>query len=319
MRRLLPALAILVAACSRGDADARARVFAHDEGSAAPAPTLDPARPDRALALTADDVARALGSFEWTAAVEWEVARSGADATRVRAVEHHTVRQLADGSFEVRAEIDPALGPGSVTGKELRWVGGMTYGRALPAPFRERPTDRGRDARRFRDESFGLGRSVAELYGPALRLEEAGGGTVLGRAVRRYKLALAPVPAAAPAPAAASGVDPDTARRRAFLEGRVPVALEGELLADADSGAPLKLRLSGAFTTRADPGVRTTVELLAQVKAIGASVRAVEAPEGALPDERKPAGPSTALEAAGLKKRGGEAEKKREPGDEEQE
>jgi hypothetical protein len=316
MRRLLALLVVTLAACSRGDSDARARVFAHESGARGTAPTFDPTHPEASLALSADDVARGLGSFDWTAAVEWSVEKGGADATRVRTVEHHTVRQLADGTFEVKAELDPGLGPGSTTGKQIVFVDGMTYARALPAAYRERPTDHGRDARRYRDESFGLARSVAALYGPALRVEEAGGATVLGRAARRYNLSLAPVPAPAAAPAPADPkLDVDTARRRAFLDGRVPVALEGELLADADTGAPLRVRISGAFTTRADPAVRTTVELLAQVKALGVDVRAVAAPKDPLPDERKPAGPSTALEAAGLKKHGAEGEKA-EPGDE---
>jgi hypothetical protein len=315
MRRLLPLLVVTLAACSRGDSDARTRAFAHESGARRTGPAFDPTHPESSLALSAEDVARGLGSFDWTAAVEWSVEKGGADATRVRTVEHHTVRQLADGTFEVKAELDPGLGPGSTTGKQLVFVDGMTYARALPAAYRERPTDHGRDARRFRDESFGLARSVAALYGPALRIAEAGGATVLGRAARRYELSLAPVATpATPAPADPK-VDVDTARRRAFLDGRVPVALEGELLADADTGAPLRVRISGAFTTRADPGVRTTVELLAQAKALGADVRAVAAPKNPLPDERKPAGPSTALEAAGLKKHGAEGDKA-EPGDE---
>ena len=56
----------------------------------------------------------------------------------------------------------------------------------------------------------------------------------------------------------------------------------------------------------AGTGPRVAVVVSAQVKALGGEVKAVAAPPGARPDERKPAGPSTALEAAGLKKRGEE-------------
>lgn len=320
MRRALLSLCLLALACSRGDPDARARVFGReDRPREAPPAALDAEHPEAALALDADEAARRLGSFDWTAAAEWTVAAPGEEARQVHVTEHHQLRQAATGEFEVRAEIDPALGPGSSGGKHVIWTGGMTYARALPAPFRERPTDRGRDARRFRDESFRLAGTLATLLGPALRVEPAGEARLLGRAARRYRLSLAPgaKPPAPPAPPpGAPAPDPDTARRLAFLHGRVPVAADGELLADAATGAPLRVRLSAAFEVANAPGVKAQVELLAEVKALGATVAAVTAPAAALPDERKPAGPSTALEAAGLKKRGEPPPAPGEPADE---
>jgi len=315
-------------ACSGGrDDEERRRVFA-DGGAgagraAAPAPApagpapFDPARPVEALALSADDVAARLGSFEWTAAVDWTVSRGGEAAARVHAAERHKVRQAATGEFSLEADLDPGLGPGSETGKDVVFTGGMTYARARGAPFRERPTDRGRDARRFRDESFGLARDVASLLGPALRLEPAGEATVLGRRALRYRAQLAGgvEPAAAPVRAFPSGKpDEDTARRLAFLDGRVPRSAEGELLLDAATGAPLRVRLAASFGVREAPaGVAAEVELLAQVKALGEKVAAVKRPEGALPDVRKPPGVAGALEAAGLRKREGEEAGRPEP------
>jgi hypothetical protein len=308
IRRALLVL-LACAACSRGDDAARSRVFAPEEGRAQAAPTFDPSRPLDALALDADDAARRLGSFEWAAAVEWTVARNGDDAQRVRVAERHRLLQAASGEFEVEAENDPGFGPGSETGKHVVYAGGTTYARALPAAFRERPTDRGRDARRFREESFGAGRSLVALFGPSLRVEPAGEATLLGRRAHRYRLSLAKGERAAAVPAAAAppgSTDPDTARRQAFLAGRDPASAEGELIVDAATGVPLRLRLAGAFTVRDAEGVTADVELLAQVKALGSQVGAVVAPEHPRPDERKPAGPSTALEAAGLKRRGDE-------------
>jgi hypothetical protein len=317
--RLALAALLALAACSRGDPEGRSRLLAPDDRRSAAA-RLDPGHPEAALALGADDAARRLGSFEWTAALEWTVTKAGEDAQRVHATEHHVVREAASGEFEVRAEIDPGLGPGSVTGKQVIWTGGMTYARALPAAFRERPTDRGRDARRFREESFGLAASIAGLFGPALRLEPAGDATVLGRPGRRFLFSLAKdaPPAAPPAQAAAQGPapDPDSERRLAFLRAPVPLSADGELVVDAETGVPLRVRLAGAFSPKDAPGVRAEVELLAQVKALGDKAAAVKAPPSPKADERKPAGPSTALEAAGLKKRGesaGEAEPSDEP------
>jgi hypothetical protein len=188
----------------------------------------------------------------------------------------------------------------------------MTYARALPAPFRERPTDRGRDARRFREDSFGLARSVAALCGPRLLLEASGRDALLGREGLRYQLSLGPEGAkgaAAPAPGFQAS-DPATALRQGFLRGAAPTAVRGELLVDAQTGAPLRVRLEATFAapagTDAQPGPAVSVVVASQVKALGGEVKAVAAPSAALPDERKPAGPSPALEAAGLKKRGEE-------------
>jgi hypothetical protein len=318
VRRLAIALAASLAlpcswACSRG---APAPAAASAERGAAPA--FDWERPVTALDLGPEEVAARLGSFEWTAAVEWTVERTGEDARRVHAVEHHRVRQAATGEFEVRADVDPGLGAGSESGKEVVWSGGMTYARARYAPWRERPTDRGRDARRFRDESFLAPRSVARLIGPALELRAAGDGEALRRRARRIALSLAkgappPPPPARPADPAP---DEDTKRRRAFLDGLRPQAVSGELLLDEKTGAPLRVKLTATFTVEGDPAARATVEVVAQVRTLGGEVTAVAAPKTALPDERKPSGVANALEAAGLKKRG--EEKKAEPDEDEE-
>jgi hypothetical protein len=318
LRFLAVALAVTLAACSRGDPAAKHRLFA-PEAAAPQRHGLDPEHPAAGLDLSADEVAARLGSFEWTAAVEWSVTAAGGEAPGVRLTEQHRVRQSATGDFEVRAQLDPGQGTGETSGKQVVYSGGMTYARALPAPFRQRPTDRGRDARRFREDSFGLGRSVLALIGPGLALAPAGGTTVLGREAQRFRLSLQPgaTPAPAPPPAVpgAQASDPDTQRRQAFLSGRHATAAEGELVVDAATGAPLRLRLTAAFAGPEPKSPAVAVDLAAEVKALGGEVLAVAAPEGALPDERKPAGPSTALENAGLKKHG-EERPDTEPGDE---
>jgi hypothetical protein len=340
--RTTPAIALSLAlsaalACSRGgDDEARKRLVEGDPGApAAPAgpaaprtaeAPFDPARPLAALALDADEVARRLGSFEWTAGVDWKVARGGEAAAQVRAAERHRLRQLATGEFALDADLDPGLGPGSEAGKEIVFTGGTTYARARGAPFRERPTDRGRDARLYRDESFGAARDVAALLGPALRLEPAGEATALGRRALRYRASLQTGAEPAPVPArtfpGGGKPDEDTARRLAFLDGRVPRAADGELLLDAATGAPLVVRLAASFGVREAPaGVTADVELLAQVKAIGRGVAPVKKPDGVLPDVRKPPGVAGALEAAGLRKPAapeGEAAARPEPADAEE-
>jgi hypothetical protein len=301
---------VLLASCSRSDPGRLPQAAPR-----APA-AFDWDHPAAALDLGPEDVAGRLGSFDWSATVEWTVERSGEDARRVHVVEHHRVRQTATGEFEVHADVDPGLGPGTDTGKEIVWAGGMTYARARYAPWRERPTDHGRDARRYRDDSFLAPRAVARLVGPALELRPAGDGEALRRAARRVTLSLARGVAPAPPPArpAEPAPDEDTKRRRAFLDGLRPQTASGELLLDAASGAPLRLKLSATFTVEGDPAARASVEVVAQVKSIGGEVAAVAAPKGALPDARKAEGVAKALEAAGLKKRG-EDKGKAEPDD----
>jgi hypothetical protein len=316
--RLAPAALALLAlagACTRGaDAAAKARVYAKEGASAAPAGPPDLTDPRPLLGLDAGEAARRLGSFDWRGGVKLQATRQGDSAARVQQVERHRVRQLASGEFEVESEIDGGDGPGAVTGKQVLWVGGMTYARNRFAPYRERPTDRGRDARRFRDESFGLLADLARLYGPALALTPGGEEPFLGRTARRFTLSLAQAAATAGGPDGRvfghAGVDADTRRHLAFLDGRVPVAASGELLIDVATGVVLKATLRGAFGVKDDPRVRVQVEVTGEVKALGEKVAAVVAPRAALPDARKPAGVAAALEAAGLKARDrkGEAE-----------
>jgi hypothetical protein len=335
-RSLALALVAALAACSGGaEPEGKERLKAQGEAERAAKTAFDFSRPREALALSADDVAARLGAFEWTAAIDWTVAREGAaepappapppppPATttaegqpapfvpppppppRVHALERHRIRQAATGEFHVEADVDPGLGSGSDTGKEIVYADGMTYARARYAPFRERPTDHGRDARRFRDDSFRVAGALAALYGDALSVEPAGDATLLGRPARRYRLALArgAPPGAKPRVLPSGPPDPDSAARFAFLDGRVPESADGELLLDAETGAPLRVRLAGAFTVKDAPGVRATVELLAQVTSLGGAAAAIAPPSSPLPDVRKPPGVAGALEAAGLKKK----------------
>lgn len=295
---------VLGAGCSRS----------RDRGSEQALPgaaraAIDPARPLDALRLSADEAAARAGSFAWEARVSWTVSKAG--VAPVQAVERHQLRQLENGEFEVTADVDPGTGPGSATGKQIVYAGGMTYARGKWAPFRQRPTDRGRDARRFRDESFRMAADLADLYGPALAAQPAGEASFLGRRVRRYALSLSGAAPAKPPPAPAAlpdgGYDPDTRKRLDFLEGRVPAALSGELLVDAETALPLSVTLRGTFSEQSDPQLRAEVALDAQVRALGADVAAVQAPRGALADDRKPKGVARALEAAGLRQRDGGA------------
>jgi hypothetical protein len=316
----LALLAALAACGSPENKAAKQRVFSGSSEAASGQP-FDWNRPEAALSVGADEAAARLGSFDWAATVTWSVAREG---TRAHMAERHRVRQSAGGEFEVQVDLDPGEGPGSEAGRRIVYANKMTYARSRYAPsgsWRERPTDRGRDARRYRDESFGIPAELAALCGPGLRLQPAGEGSLLGRKARRFRFSLDR--AAAPAGRTklgsqppAGGADPDTQVRLAFLDGRVPVRAEGELLADAEGGVPLEVRLRCDFQVKGDPAARAEVELSAQVRAVGGSVAAVVPPAQVLPDERKTRGVARALEAAGLRKKGSAAEERAEPAEE---
>ncbi|HEU4384989.1 MAG TPA: hypothetical protein VFR85_16015 [Anaeromyxobacteraceae bacterium] len=317
MRAAALALAAVAACSSPEDRAAKARLFSSGEDRAAPA-SFDWEHPRRSLEMDADEVAARLGSFEWEATVSWTVWRAR-EGQRLHLAERHRIRQAASGEFEVQSDLDPGGPEGSETGKRVIWANKMTYARSRHAPFgawRERPTDRGRDARRYRDESFGVAADLLSLAAP-WKLEPSGQATVLGKAGRRFAISLdpggQPEPARPPVQRPGGPVDEDTRRRLAFLEGREPLKLEGELVADAASGAPLKVQLRAAFRVKGDPEAHAEVELGAQVKAAGAAVAAVAPPKEALPDERKTRGVARALEAAGLRKRGQAAEDQEAP------
>jgi hypothetical protein len=312
------ALSLAAAGCSRGASDT-ARAYSRDAARAAAAANFDPDRPEGAIALDAGEAARRLGSFEWTAGVEWTVSRQGS-AERVRAVERHRLVQAATGEFLVESELDPGLGEGSQTGRDVIWAGKMTYARGRWAPWRERPTDHGRDARRYRDESFGLAEDLASLMGARLAIARGGQATVLGRPALRYTLSLADG-ATEPAPPPDTrvfpqgGPDADTKVRLGFLDGAQPVSAKGDLVVDASTGVPLQLTLDAAFGVKTDPRARIQVALRAQVKGLGGAVPAVAPPKDPLPDERKPSGIAEALERAGLKKKVEGEKAGREPGE----
>lgn len=322
MRSVVLAAVLLCACGSPEDRAAKERLLARDQTRSLPA-TFDWSKPETALRADAEETAARLGSFEWAATVDWTLSKGPSPPARLHMIEHHRVRQLADGDFEVQSDLDPGLSPGSESGKQVVYTGKTTYARGFYAPlgvFRERPTDRGRDARRYRDESYGVLADIIGLFDKSLELRPAGDGTVLARPAKRFLLYLA-TQGGTPSPTTSrrsskSSPDDDTRRRRDFLEGRIPVQASGECLLDAETGALLKVALRGIFQVKGAPQVRAELDLVAQVQTIGAATPSVTRPKEVLPDERKPKGVARALEAAGLKKRGAAAMGREEPPEE---
>jgi hypothetical protein len=93
----------------------------------------------------------------------------------------------------------------------------------------------------------------------------------------------------------------------AFTRGQIPIELQGEIMADAETGVLLSASVRGTFQVQGNPDVRIEVALASQVNVIGEAVADVIPPVNVLPDQRKPRGVARALEAAGLRKPGGTA------------
>jgi hypothetical protein len=295
---------LLVAACSGGGSSGA------PSGAPKAVAPFDWDRPVAALRLGPDDVAARLGSFTWEGTASWSAARGD---RKIEIAEQHAVRQLASGEFAAEGTVDPGRGPGSASGKRVVWTNGMTYARSLyPASgmWRERPTDHGRGARRFRDESFLLAGEVAGLLGPALVASPAGTTTALGRPARRFSLSLdrnrfVAGPSRLSGQPGEKGPDAATRTRLALLDGREPIDASGEMLLDSATGAPLAVRVSTLLGVKGDPEARVRVDVEGRFTALGRDVAPIEAPRKVLPDERKPRGVARALEQAGLRKKKG--------------
>jgi hypothetical protein len=321
----LPAVALALlplAGCGRSG---RSTDRLPESAGARPPPSpFDWEHPDRSLRMDPDEAAARLGSFDWWGDVNWSTTRG---ERRVAAAERHRVRQTADGAFLAQTDVDPGRGPGSETGMRVAWVQQKTYARnryAASGGWRERPADHGRDARRFRDQAFGVGRELLALLGPALEIVPQGDASALGRPARRFSLRIdrsrfAPGATRLGAgPARIEGpLGEDTALRLAFLDGREPLDATGELLADAATGAPLELRLRALFGVKGDPDARVEVRVEGRMTALGGAVAEVRPPDAALPDERKPRGVARALEQAGFGKKKVDA-REAEPSDDEE-
>ena len=213
--------------------------------------------------------------------------------------------------------VDPGRGPGSESGKRVIWARGMSYARSLyPASgeWRERPTDHGRGARRFRDESFLLAGEVAGLLGPALVASPAGDGQRAGAPGPPLR------PLARPGPLRAGTVPPvgrapcraaPTRRPRPGSRcstGASPSTPRASCSSTPPPGRRSRPGISALLGVKGDPEARVRVEVDGRFTALGGEVGPVEPPRNALPDERKPRGVARALEQAGLgRKKGAEA------------
>ena len=197
---------------------------------------------------TATRAAARLGSFEWEAGRVVDGVARPRLAARCTPPSATASASSPPASSRRRRDVDPGPGPGSETGRSVVWAGGTTFARARHRRSGSAPPTAAATRAASATRASGSRRRRGAPR-PRARLRPAGEATALGRPARRFTLSFARRCAPRRRRAAAGPVrpTPDTRARVAFLEDAVPVALDGELLVDARTGAPLRGADRGAF------------------------------------------------------------------------
>jgi len=264
---------------------------------------------ERVLTMGAAEMAERLGAHRFSAQVSFDW--STPQATSVKLTETRLLEADArgvNGDFHAKVDNSQDLG------LEVIRVAGEVYARNRFGKFRLRKRDRGM-AERTREDVVAPLRELDALFDRRVKLVPQGTVTYEGRPVLRYEVALA---AAAPKEPAATlpallqpkgGADETTRRRVAFLAGKSPRALKGEVYVDQATGVVVHATLDGRLEVPA-PGnphpAALRVTLDEKVTRIGQPLQ-LKAPAGALPDVDKPLGIADALDRFGIP-RGGKAD-----------
>jgi hypothetical protein len=221
----------------------------------------DPAELTRALARPYRDTVAALGPHTYSLNTTTAVDEAG---KRVTDLNDHTVIELGDsGAFHA------TYSNSADYGREVLFVGGALYLRPRYQRWHGRSPQTPDEPVTVRDTFFDAIAATWDLVEPGTELTDAGAVQISGRAGRKIVVKLAPEPR----PAA---VEPLTQRK--WREKRAVEAVAGEIVLDAETGAPLSVKLQGIVSFSRD-GRRFSMKLNADgsASAIGTLV-ALEAP-----------------------------------------
>jgi hypothetical protein len=210
----------------------------------------DPAELARALGRPYARAVSALGPHTARLAMTYAVTEGGQpissldDTTLIELGEGGAYRARYESSADYGREViflpaAPAAGEGAAAAAAAGGAdaAGTLYLRPRYQRWHVRAPEEPAEPARIRDELFsGIG-ALWELLGPAAELTDRGAVQVAGRAGRRIEVRRAPSPAAPP---------PERLAQRKWREARTTEALSGEVVLDAESGAPLAAKLSGA-------------------------------------------------------------------------
>lgn len=191
----------------------------------------DPAELGRALLAPHTHVIAAIGPH--TATIKTSTAVTEGAAT-VSSLDDQTVIEVsAGGGFHALYTNDADYG------REAIFAGGKLYLRPRHQRWHEREPEAVGEPAALRDEYFSAIGAAWELLAPGAELTDRGAIEVAGRAGRKIEIVRAPSPEAPPR---------ELLAQRKWRETRVIDAVAGEVILDAERGAPLAVKLTGAVS-----------------------------------------------------------------------
>jgi len=269
----------------------------------------EPRLAERVLTMGAAEMAERLGAHRFSASLSFDW--STPSATPVKLTESRLLEADArgvNGDFHAKVDNSQDLG------LEVIRVAGEVYARNRFGKFRLRRRDRGM-AERTREDVVAPLSELDTLFDRRVKLVPQGVVMYEGRSALRYEVALASARPKEPPQSLPSllqpkgGVDETTRRRLAFLAGKAPRSLKGEVLVDQASGVVVRATLEGRLEVPGPGSARPAalrVALDEKVTRIGQPLE-LKIPPGALPDVDKPLGIADALDRFGIP-RGGKAD-----------
>jgi hypothetical protein len=238
-------------------------------------PAIDPDRAAgdarelaRALSMRHDRLARGLGSHTATISARYEV-REGADVVEQLAIDT-VIEYASDRAYHARADNTADYG------REVIWHDGVLYLRPRYAAWHRRPPTDEHEPVQILDEMYAFAGDYFDLVAHAAEASGKGSATVAGRDGVRIDLKRSPSPGA-----------PATQHltQRRWRQTVTVDDLAGEVVLDADTGAPLEARFDARLTfTRDDRRFEMTIGVSHELAGIGQDLAVAPPPPAEVVD-----------------------------------
>lgn len=223
----------------------------------------DPAELSRALARPYADTVEALGPHTYSLNTATTVDEAG---KRVSELSDHTTIELgANTAFHA------VYTNAADYGREALFLDNKLYLRPRYQRWHGRAPETPEEPTTIRDSYFDAIHATWDLLAPGVELTDAGAVEAASRQGRKIIVKLAPTPRTPPA---------EPILQRKWREKRAVEAVAGEIVLDAESGAPLSVRLQGIVSFSRD-GRRFSMKLNADgsASAIGSPVALAAPPD----------------------------------------
>lgn len=313
---LVPVFVLVFACTDPVDKAAKERIFSPEDppkAVASASETLevaaldeDPRLARRVLTMGAAETTERLGPHRLDAQLQftWSAGKAGNTQLTEK-------RTLLSGRGGVGGDFHATIENSRDQGLEVMRVEGKVFAKNRYQKFRQRLRDRGM-AERAREDIAGVLRDVDTLFAQRVQLVDRGTVTHAGRPAHRYGLQLADAPAPGvtkalpPPPEPKTGQDPATLRRKAFFEKREPIALNGLIVVDDETGTILWAKVDGRLRVPDEAGTsELDLDVDLALSEIGKPL-VISAPKDFLPDADKPQGIADALDRFGIPRGGQE-------------